>query len=46
MDSFIFSGVDANEFWKEIMIFFISMEECDKFNFDLINGISIINKNN
>ena len=33
-----------DEFWKEIMIFFISLEHQGKFDYDQINGISIISK--
>ena len=44
VNTYSITDVDFDEFWKELMIFFISLEYHEHFNYELINGISIIKK--
>ena len=44
VNTYSITDVDFDEFCKELMIFFISLEYHEHFNYELINGISIIKK--
>ena len=44
MNTYGYEGAKVDDFWRELMIFFVSHEHQTKFDYDMINGLSIISK--
>lgn len=44
VNTYGYEGAEVDDFWREMLIFFISLEHQAKFDYDMINGLSIISK--